>query len=201
MEPHGLVPLHDAVEVIPAAVGDAGELVSQGLVLHLTAVVVEFDVGVDPGLDDEGFKGLADVVHRPQDQAVLFVLLVGEAGDEDHRHALGDDLLLEFFEQGKAVHARHDHVQKDEGEALAACEAQAVLCGLGHDHVVIALQDGLEPGGLYGAVVHDQDLFHNHTPYLPGAPPRRIVHSKGDYIPIFGFSQSFFSETVEHCPT
>ena len=49
LQPRGLMPLCYAVLLIPAAVGDSGELVGHGLLLHLPAVVIQLDMGVHPG--------------------------------------------------------------------------------------------------------------------------------------------------------
>ena len=54
-------------------------------------------MGVHPGPDNAGVEGLGYVVHGPQGQAPLFVLNVVEAGNENHRRAPEDDLLLEHF--------------------------------------------------------------------------------------------------------
>ena len=111
----GLLPLGQAVEVVAAAVGNAGELVRHGLVLHLLAVLVQLDVGIHPGLDDQRVAGLADVVHRPQSQPPLLTLDVGEAGNQDDWNVPGDHLLLQLLQQHKTIHLRHDHVQQDQG--------------------------------------------------------------------------------------
>ena len=96
LEAGGLVPLDHAVAVMLPSVGDPGQLIGPGLVLHLPTVVVQFDVRTDPGLYDQRREGLRDIVHRAQHQPVLFVLNIGKAGNQNNWDALG---MLTLYHQ------------------------------------------------------------------------------------------------------
>ena len=160
LEAHSLLPLAGADAVVPPPVGHAGELVSHGLVLHLLAVLIELDMGLDPGLDNKRVEGLGDVVHGSQGQALLLMLNIGQAGDEDYGQVLGKDLLLQLFQQHEPVHLRHDHVQQDQGKIPRAGGVQSGLGRLYGSDVVVVLQNRFQLGGLYNAVVHNQYFFH-----------------------------------------
>ena len=170
MEPDGLLPLRGAELVMPPPVGHAGELVGHGLGLYLLAVLIELDVGVHPGLDNQRVEGLYDIVHRPQGEAPLFVLDGSQAGNEDYRDVLGNQLLLQLFQQVKAVHIRHNHIQQNEGILPGAGLGQPVRRRVDSGYIIIIIQNGLQLGSLYNAVVNNQYLFHYYTP-CPGFPP------------------------------
>ena len=142
MQADRLAPLCGTVLLILAPVGDACKLVGHGLLLHLPAVVVQLDMGVDPRLDDQRLEGLCDIVHSAQNEPPLFVRHGGQAGDQNDRDALGDDLLLQFLQQSKTVHSRHHHIQQNEREIFFVGQAQAVLRPLGDGNIVLVLQDG-----------------------------------------------------------
>ena len=146
---------------MPPPVGHAGELVRHGLVLHLLAVLVELDVGVDSGLDDQGMAGLVDVIHRPQGQAPLLALDIGQAGNQNHGDMAGSNLLLQFFQQGEAVHFRHHHVQHNEGVVPSSGLGQTVLWRLHGRYVVVLREDIFQMCRLYQAVINNQNLFHS----------------------------------------
>ena len=57
----------------------------------------------------------------------LFVLCIRQAGDQNHRDALGDDLLLQLFQQGESVHSGHHHVQKNQGIIFTARAGEPIL--------------------------------------------------------------------------
>lgn len=146
-----------------------------------------------------GAERLGDVVHRSQGQPVLLILDVGQTGNQDHRDALGDDLLLQLLEKGEAVHAGHDYVQQDEGKGLRAGAAEPVLRRLRDGDVVAALQNGLQLGGLQGAVVDNQYFFHMlfHSPrqVVQGAASGRSPFFwQGQYTPFAGRVQYFSRE-------
>ena len=183
LEADGLLPLVVAVQVVAAPVGHPCHGVHHRLLFHLGAVAVELDMGVYPGPDDGGMVGLGDIVHRPQHQASLLILRVPQAGNENHRHVLGDDLLLHLPQQIKAVHTWHDYVQQHQRKILHTGMVQPRLGGVDHRNVVILLQNGAQHIGLDRAVVNNQNLlpvFHISTPNKKlSAPPRssgRTVH-------------------------
>ena len=47
-----------------------------------------------------------------------------------------------ILQQGETVHLRHDHVQKDQGEAPFLCGAEAFLRGVARGQLVIFPQNG-----------------------------------------------------------
>ena len=99
-------------------------------------------MGVDPGLDDQRVEGLDNIVHGPQGEALLLVFNVVEAGNQDDRDVLGNDLFLKLFQQHEAVHIRHDHVQQHQGEFPGGGKAQPVLGGVDHGDVILLVQNG-----------------------------------------------------------
>ena len=139
MQSGGLLPLHYAETVVPAAVGDSGELVGHRLGFHLLAVLVELNVGVDPGLDNQRVERLGNIVHRPQHKPPLLVLDGGEAGDQNHGEMLGEYLLLELLQQHEAVHFRHDHIQQNQGVVPSGGLGQSLRRRLHGGNVVFVL--------------------------------------------------------------
>ena len=88
------------------------------------------------------------------------MLCIGKAGDHDDRDVPCGGLLLQLFQQGEAVHPGHHHIQQDQREALFQDAAQPLFRRLGDRDVVFIIQDRSQPGGLGGAVINDQYLFH-----------------------------------------
>ena len=60
---------------------------------------------------------------------------------------------LQLPQDGKAVHVRHDNVQKDQGEAAVLGGQEALLGGVADRYVVVIPEDGAQKFGLNGAVV------------------------------------------------
>ena len=72
---------------------------------------------------------------------MLFVFDVGQAGNQNHRDALGQDFLLQFLQQGKAVHTRHHDIQQDQGILRAGGLPQPVLRRLDNGDIVLVFQN------------------------------------------------------------
>ena len=165
-ETDSVLPSGGALRLVAPAVGHAGELIHQGLLLELVLIAVELDVGVDPGLDDHRAEGLGDIVHRPQQEPPLLVLNVGQAGDHDDGDVPGQVRGFQLPDQGEPVHVRHHHVQQDQGIAPLLGGAEPVRCGLAHGDLVIVFQDRVKKLDLYGAVVNDQYPIHEVPPWV-----------------------------------
>ena len=56
-------PFCRAVLFIPTPVGNSCQLVGHGLLLNLSAIFVEFDMCVDPCLNDQGNVWLCNIIH------------------------------------------------------------------------------------------------------------------------------------------
>ena len=136
-------PFRGAVPFIPAPVGNPRQLVGHRLLLNLPAITVQLDMRVDPCLDNQGFKGLSDIVDRTQNETALLVCHAGQAGNQNDRDALRNDLFLQFLQQRKPVHPRHDHVQQNERKAPIACPAQSIFRPLSNGNIILVLQNGL----------------------------------------------------------
>ena len=110
-------------------------------------------------------EGLGNIVHGPQGEALFLVLDVVEAGDEDDRRVPENDLFLKHFQKLKAVDARHNHVQENQGIVFGFCLCQTFLSRVHHGDFVIRLQNGAEEVRLDRTVVNNQNFFHNR--FLP----------------------------------
>ena len=86
---------------------------------------------------------------------MLLIRHPGQAGNQDHRDALGHDLLLQFFQQRKAIHTGHHHIQQNQRELTIFGGGQALLRSLRHGDIIFVLQDRLQLCRLYQAVIHD----------------------------------------------
>ena len=190
----GVLPALAADGVVAPPVGHAGELIYGGVPLHLIPILEEFNVGIHPGPDNGGVEGLGDVIHGPQGKPLLFVLNIVEAGDEDHRDAAENHLLLKHFQKLKTVGAGHDDVQKNQGIIPHLRLLQAFLSGIHHGDFVVPGQDGTEEIGLNGAVVYNQNFIHNRFPPswtrlrgsgLAAAKDSRILLPVCHYIKLF----------------
>ena len=93
----GVLPAFAADGVVTPPVGHFGELVHRGGLLDLRPVAVEVDMSVDPCPDDGGMEGLGNVVHGSQGQALLFVLGIVQAGNEDDGRVPENHLFLEHL--------------------------------------------------------------------------------------------------------
>ena len=111
---------------------------------------------VDPRL----YEGLCNIVNRSQHKPALLMLYIGKAGDQDHRNALGNDLLLQFFEQCKTIHSRHDHIEQDQGEGSRTRIHKPLFSRLRNGNLVIILQNRPKLRRIQTAVVNNQYLFH-----------------------------------------
>ena len=74
------------------------------------AVSIQFDVRVDSRLDNQGVKRLCNIIDCTQYQPTLLIAHVGKTCDQNDRDTLGNDFLLQFFQQRKSVHPRHDNI-------------------------------------------------------------------------------------------
>ncbi len=140
-EAHRFPPFGDAGALVAPAVGYAGQVVHQGLLLELRLIVVEMDVGIDPGLDDDRTEGLGHIIHRAQQQPPLLILLVGQAGQQDHGDVLGQLGGFQLPQGGKAVHVRHDDIQKDQGKAALLGSENALFGGVTDGYIVVIPQN------------------------------------------------------------
>ncbi len=61
-------------------------------------------------------KRLGYVVNCTQGKSQLLMFDIGKAGNQYHRNTLGYNFFLQFFQQRKAIHPRHNHVQKNQGK-------------------------------------------------------------------------------------
>ena len=126
--------------------------------LHL--VVVELDVDGGPGPDRDGAEGLGDVVHRAQGQALLLVLYIRQAADQDDGRVFGENRLLEPFQQSEAVYVRHDDVQENQGEIFPLRLAEALLALQAYGDLVVIAQNGFQIFSLCPAVFDYQYFIH-----------------------------------------
>ena len=166
VQPHGVLPPLQADGVVVPPVCHAGELVQGGLPLDLGAVLIQLDVGVDPGLDHQGVEGLGDIVHSPQGQPALLVLKIGEACDENDGDVLGGGVLLQQRQHLKAVDAGHNHVQKDQRVVAALGVVQPALGGVNRGDIIGVIQNRLQKISLNRAVVDNQNSLHGDAPLL-----------------------------------
>lgn len=162
----GLLPFQGAVVVVPPPVGHPGKLVRHRLKLRLLSVLIQLDMGVYPGPDNQGMEGFYDIVHRPQGEPPLFMLDGGQAGDQDNGNPPGNHLILKLFQQVEAVHIRHDYIQQNERKISGAGLGQSIRRCVDSGDIIAVLQNGLQLGSLYKAVINNQYLFHIFSPCL-----------------------------------
>ncbi len=62
----------------------------------------------------EGWKGVGDVVHRPQVEAVLLILRGIERRDENDRDLPRRVVMLQRLDDLMPVHVGHHHVEQDQ---------------------------------------------------------------------------------------
>ena len=71
-----LVPFRKAVTIVLPPVGYAGQLIRPGLVFYLPAVIIQFNMRIDPGLYYQRIERLGNVVNRAQNKSPLLILRV-----------------------------------------------------------------------------------------------------------------------------
>ena len=96
---------------------------------------------IDPRFYNPRVERLCNIIHRPQDQPILLVLNVSQTGDQDHRYTLGNDLLLQLFQQRKTVHPRHHDIQQDQGIIFSAGKAKPLLRRMRGGDLILILQN------------------------------------------------------------
>jgi hypothetical protein len=88
------------------------------------------------------------------------ILGVVHRADEDDRRRLGARTLADERRGLEAVHARHVHVEQDDGELLLQQATQCLLARRCLDQILTELlQQHLVREELIRAVINDQDIY------------------------------------------
>ena len=116
------------------------------------------DVGLHPGQELPVFKGLDDIVVRPQLQAPDLVVLLLPGGEHDDGH--GRPGLADLLTHVKAAHPRQHQVQQHQIRVLLQGQLQAGGAVQGFQGIV-ALLGQVEGQNIHNTllVLYDQDLF------------------------------------------
>src|SRR6266513_5377130 len=86
-------------------------------------------------------------------------LSVVDCTDENNGSGLRSWPLPDKSSRLKAIHARHVHIKKDDGEVLVQEAAQGVAAGGGTDKILIQLrQDSLVREKLVGTIIDDENV-------------------------------------------
>ena len=128
--------------------------------LQLLLEAAQGQVGVHPGDDLFGLKGLGDIVHRPQLEPFDLVFGLPERRQENNGDIMVRGVGLEAPADLEAIDARHHDVEQDEiGEGFSR-DRQGALTVFGHQQAVAAPGEGLGKHlQVGGVVVHHQDAF------------------------------------------
>ena len=130
------------------------------LPLQLGRLLVEVDEHLNLGPQQPALVGLGDVVDGAGREPLQDVALVpAYGGEEDDGDVPGLVALLDLDGGLEAVHARHQDVEKDDGEVLGEEALQRLLPRRGRDQVVAeGPEHGLEGDQVLRSVVDQQDL-------------------------------------------
>ena len=130
--------------------------------LHLAAQVVGLERVLDGDVELFEVQRLADEVVGSEFQGALDVVQLRVGGDHDD--GLGVTVLLELFQNLKAVQVRQAHVEQNQVRRLVLCQAQSGLSGGGLDDLVSPLFALLAQRPAHQALVIDhQDFLSRHA--------------------------------------
>ena len=120
-------------------------------------------MALHPGVYDHRAEGFGDIVHRAGQQSLLLVLDIRETGNQNHRDILRDFRGLQLLEDHKAIHVRHNDIQKHQGELPVPGRLQAIPAGLADYDFKFVAQDGAQIFALHNTVVDHQYFVHNRS--------------------------------------
>jgi hypothetical protein len=130
------------------------------LLADLALLDVEVDEHADLGAQDLRLERFEDVVDRAHRVALKDVfLLLADRGEEDDRNVLERLARLDQLRRLEAVHARHLHVEQNDGEVPLEQATQRLLARRGADDALSQrLENRLEREKILRPVVHDEDI-------------------------------------------
>ena len=124
--------------------------------------VPQSQMGFYPGQDFRGVEGADNIVHGPEIKAPGLLVRFFHGCNENYGNVPGPGIGLELIAYGKAVHAGHDNIQKDQVWKLFF---QALQCGFpifGDGEAVMPFKGGGQDIYICGAVIHDHDQVAVH---------------------------------------